>query len=101
VKSGGVERDASQGVYAISVVTELTGIEPHTLRLYESRGLLTPARSEGGVRRYSDQDVQRLERISALAATGLNLTGVKRVLELEAENAQLRAEIKELQQRFS
>jgi MerR family transcriptional regulator, heat shock protein HspR len=88
----GPERRSDRGVYSISVAAELTEIEPHTLRSYERAGLLTPARSDGGVRRYSDDDLGRLQRISALAAAGLNLAGIRHVLELEDENSQLRAE---------
>lgn len=87
------ERGTNRGVYAISIAAELTGIEPHTLRSYERAGLLTPARSDGGSRRYSEDDLGRLERINALALDGLNLAGIRRVLELEAENRRLQDEI--------
>ncbi len=87
----GPVRRSDRGVYSISVAAELTGIEPHTMRAYERAGLLTPARSGGGVRRYSDDDLARLQRINALAAAGLNLAGIRHVLDLEAENSQLRA----------
>jgi DNA-binding transcriptional MerR regulator len=90
------ERRSDRGVYSISVAAELTGIEPHTLRAYERAGLLTPARSDGGVRRYSDDDLVRLQRISALAAAGLNLAGIRHVLDLEAENTALRADFDRL-----
>ncbi|HEY9378959.1 MAG TPA: MerR family transcriptional regulator [Jiangellaceae bacterium] len=92
----GPARRSDRGVYSISVAAELTGIEPHTLRAYERAGLLTPARSDGGVRRYSDDDLARLQRINALAAAGLNLAGIRHVLNLEAENSQLRAEFDRL-----
>jgi MerR family transcriptional regulator, heat shock protein HspR len=92
----GPQRRSDHGVYSISVAAELTGIEPHTLRAYERAGLLTPARSDGGVRRYSDDDLVRLQQINALAAAGLNLAGIRRVLDLEAENSQLRAEFDRL-----
>jgi len=88
----GPERRSDRGVYSISVAAELTGIEPHTLRAYERSGLLTPARSDGGVRRYSDDDLVRLQRISELAAAGLNFAGIRHVLDLEDENSQLRAD---------
>jgi MerR family transcriptional regulator, heat shock protein HspR len=88
----GPERRSDHGVYSISVAAELTGIEPHTLRAYERAGLIAPARSGGGIRRYSDDDLIRLQRINALSAAGLNLTGIRHVLDLEAENTQLRAE---------
>jgi DNA-binding transcriptional MerR regulator len=83
--------DPGQGLYPISVVTELTGIGAHTLRGYERAGLLTPARTEGGTRRYSDNDIARLRRILTLVGEGINLTGVGRILQLEAELAALRA----------
>jgi MerR family transcriptional regulator, heat shock protein HspR len=92
----GPERRSDRGVYSISVAAELTGIEPHTLRAYERAGLLTPARSDGGVRRYSDDDLVRLQRISALAAAGLNLAGIRHVLDLEDENTALRADFDRL-----
>jgi len=78
------------GVYAISVAAELVGTGTQNLRLYESRGLLTPSRTEGGTRRYSQEDLVVLRRIGELLADGLNLAGVAKVLELEADNAQLR-----------
>ena len=84
---------SDQGLYAISVAAELTGVAPQTLRLYETKGLLDPARTEGGTRRYSDQDIERIQRIAELTAIGLNLAGVSRVLELEAENALLRDQL--------
>ena len=84
-----------QAVYVISVAAELAGMHPQTLRIYERRGLLDPARTAGGNRRYSDVDIALLQRIADLTAVGLNLEGVKRVLALEAEVARLRAEIEE------
>jgi MerR family transcriptional regulator/heat shock protein HspR len=82
-----------QAVYVISVAAELAGMHPQTLRIYERRGLVDPARTSGGNRRYSDADITLLQRIADLTAEGLNLEGVKRVLELEAEVARLEAEI--------
>jgi DNA-binding transcriptional MerR regulator len=84
------------GRYAISVVAELTGLHPQSIRSYEDRGLLTPARTAGGTRRYSDGDVATLLRISGLLGDGLNLAGVEAVMALEAENRVLRAEIERL-----
>ena len=75
----------ARGVYVISVAAELAGVHPQTLRIYERKGLLDPARTIGGNRRYSEGDIERLRRISALTADGLNLAGVKRVLELEEQ----------------
>ena len=85
-----------QGVYSISVVSELTGVEPHLLRAWEKAGLLSPGRSVGGTRRYSSDDLVRLRHIRALAGEGLNVPGIRAVLELEEELAQLRAELSEL-----
>lgn len=88
------ERHApSRGVYAISVAAELAGSGIQALRLYERRGLLAPDRTDAGTRRYSDNDVTRVRRITALLGDGLNLAGIGAVLELEAENAALRAEL--------
>jgi DNA-binding transcriptional MerR regulator len=83
-------------LYAISVAGELTGVDPQMLRLYESRGLLTPARSEGGTRRYSDRDIERVDRITMYLDAGLNLAGIARVFILEAETDQLRAQVRDL-----
>ena len=85
-----------RAVYVISVAAELAGVHPQTLRIYERKGLLDPARTEGGSRRYSDLDIAQLQRIQELTAAGLNLEGVKRVLELEAELVALRGEIERL-----
>jgi MerR family transcriptional regulator/heat shock protein HspR len=90
-----VIRRRDQAVYVISVAAELAGMHPQTLRIYERRGLVQPARTQGGNRRYSDADIETLRRISELAESGMNLEGIKRVMELEAENARLRAELEE------
>ena len=82
-----------RAVYVISVAAELAGVHPQTLRIYERRGLVDPARTAGGSRRYSEIDIDRLRSIQDLTSAGLNLAGVKRVLELEAENARLRTEL--------
>jgi MerR family transcriptional regulator, heat shock protein HspR len=87
------ERDASQAVYVISVAAELAGVHPQTLRIYERKGLLDPTRTSGGSRRFSERDLERLRHIQELTSTGLNLEGVRRVLQLEAELARLRAEL--------
>jgi MerR family transcriptional regulator/heat shock protein HspR len=89
-------RDQQRAVYVISVAAELAGVHPQTLRIYERKGLLDPARTVGGSRRYSDVDIEQLQRIQELTSAGLNLEGVKRVLELEAEVSALRAEIAQL-----
>jgi len=80
---------SDRGVYGISVAAELSGIPVQSLRLYESYGLLTPTRSDGGTRRYSADDLARLRRISALVHAGVNLTGIARILNLEDDNAAL------------
>jgi MerR family transcriptional regulator, heat shock protein HspR len=80
---------SDRGVYGISVAAELSGIAVQSLRLYERCGLLTPARSDGGTRRYSANDLARLRRINALVEAGINLAGVARILDLEDDNAAL------------
>ena len=87
--------DRMRGVYGISVAAELVGMGAQTLRLYEARGLLDPARTDGGTRRYSTHDLERLRRIGDLLAAGLNLAGIGMVLTLEHENTQLRAQKEE------
>jgi MerR family transcriptional regulator/heat shock protein HspR len=89
-------RSREHAVYVISVAAELAGMHPQTLRIYERRGLVAPARTSGGNRRYSDVDIERLRRISELAAEGMNLEGIRRVMALEAEVDRLRAENDEL-----
>ncbi len=84
-----------RAVYVISVAAELAGMHPQTLRIYERKGLLEPSRTQGGSRRYSALDIARLHRIAELTNQGLNLEGVKRVLELEDEIAMLRRELAE------
>jgi MerR family transcriptional regulator/heat shock protein HspR len=78
-----------RAVYIISVAAELAGVHPQTLRIYERKGLLEPARTTGGSRRYSQADIDHLRRIQELTDEGLNLAGVKKVLALEAHIAQL------------
>ena len=84
----------SVGVYAISVAAQIAHVDPQTLRLYERHALLTPERTAGGTRRYSDDDLAVLERIGRLVAAGVNLAGVARILRLEDENAALAAELR-------
>ena len=82
-----------KAVYVISVAAELAGMHPQTLRIYDRKGLVDPARTTGGNRRYSETDVAMLLRIAQLTAQGLNLAGVKRVLALEAEVTRLEDEL--------
>jgi MerR family transcriptional regulator, heat shock protein HspR len=79
-----------RGVYAISVAAELTGAGVQNLRVYERRGLVEPQRTEGGTRRYSEHDLERVRRVLALLEAGLNLAGIALVLDLEDDNARLR-----------
>jgi MerR family transcriptional regulator/heat shock protein HspR len=89
--------DLDRGLFSISVAAELAGLHPQTLRIYEREGLLDPARSAGGTRRYSRRDIDRLAEICSLTADGLNLAGIRRVLLLQEETRQLHAELARLQ----
>ena len=80
---------SGRGVYSISVAAELSGIPVQSLRLYEQRGLLTPARTAGGTRRYSDDDLVRLQRITDLLAGGVNVAGIGQILDLQDRNTEL------------
>jgi MerR family transcriptional regulator/heat shock protein HspR len=93
----GLSESPTRAVYVISVAAELAGMHPQTLRVYERRGLVDPSRTGGGNRRYSQRDIEQLRRIQDLTAAGLNLEGVRRVLELEAELARLQAEVERVQ----
>ena len=90
--------DPDQGLFSISVAAELAGLHPQTLRIYEREGLLAPARSAGGTRRYSSRDIRRLQEICALTADGLNLAGIRRVLQLREETRRLQAELAALRE---
>ena len=85
--------DPAAGLFGISVAAELVGTGVQNLRAYERAGLLEPHRTPGGTRLYSQGDIERLRRITALLDAGLNLSGVAMVLDLELENALLREEI--------
>lgn len=87
------DRPTTTPVYVISVAAELAGVHPQTLRVYERKGLLDPSRTTGGSRRFSERDLARLRHIQDLTAAGLNLEGVRRVLELEHEIGRLRGEL--------
>jgi MerR family transcriptional regulator/heat shock protein HspR len=89
----GFGEGSTRAVYVISVAAELAGVHPQTLRIYERKGLLDPARTGGGNRRYSEADITHLRRIQELTAAGLNLEGVRRVMALEGEIVRLRAEL--------
>lgn len=92
------EHDQHRAVYVISVAAELAGVHPQTLRIYERKGLVSPARTGGGSRRYSDADIDLLRRVQELTDEGLNLAGVKRVMALEQQLAKASAVIDELRQ---
>ena len=94
-----MSRSPHHAVYVISVAAELAGVHPQTLRIYERKGLLEPARTTGGSRRYSDTDIALLLRIQELTNEGLNLAGVQRVLELERENRDLRQQLAQVEAR--
>ena len=94
------EDRSRRAVYVISVAAELAGVHPQTLRIYERRGLVGPARTGGGSRRYSDEDIALLRRIQELTSEGHNLEGVRRILELETENERLRSELARLQHQY-
>src|SRR3954449_10009347 len=90
--------DPARGVYMISVAAELAGMHPQTLRIYESRGLITPKRSSGNTRLYSQEDVERLRRIQELTTElGMNLAGVERVFQLEEELDRMRKRMRSLE----
>ena len=89
--------DESTPLFAIAVAAELAGMHPQTLRQYDRLGLVSPTRTAGQSRRYSMRDVVQLREIARLGAEGLNLEGIRRILELENENRSLRARVRELE----
>lgn len=93
--------EATRAVFVISVAAELAGMHPQTLRIYERKGLVDPSRTPGGTRRYSQEDIDRLQLIQDLTSQGLNLEGVRRVLALQEENRQLKARLNRLREHVS
>ena len=89
-----------RAVFIISVAAELAGVHPQTLRIYERKGLLEPARTPGGTRRYSQEDIERLQLIQELTSQGLNLEGVRRVLALQEENRTLKRKVDRLRDKL-
>ena len=89
-----------EAVYVISVAASLAGMHPQTLRIYERRGLIEPYRTPGGTRRYSDADLERLSLIQELTRQGINIEGAKRIMQLEAENEALRAQVRRLRRQL-
>jgi MerR family transcriptional regulator/heat shock protein HspR len=93
----GVESDArDRAVYIISVAAELAGVHPQTLRIYERKGLVSPQRTSGNTRRYSEEDIERLRAIGALTDEGVNLAGVKRIIEMQNELDRMRRQMEDL-----
>jgi MerR family transcriptional regulator/heat shock protein HspR len=98
--SGRVSED-ERAVYIISVAAELAGVHPQTLRIYERKGLVAPKRTAGNTRRYSDRDIRLLRQIQDLTQeSGINLAGVKRIIELQAQLEALRTQTHELQEQL-
>lgn len=93
--------ETTKAVFVISVAAELAGMHPQTLRIYERKGLIDPFRTPGGTRRYSNEDIERLELIQDLTSQGLNLEGVRRVLALQEENRQLKKKVNRLRGQVS
>src|ERR687894_2110879 len=97
---GREEADPTRGVYMISVAAELAEMHPQTLRIYEARGLITPKRSPKGTGLYSQADVERLRRIQEMTAElGMNLAGVEKVFELEAQLERMNRRMEQLERR--
>jgi len=92
--------ESTRAVFVISVAAELAGMHPQTLRIYERKGLIDPFRTPGGTRRYSREDIERLQLIQELTSQGLNLEGVRRVLALQEENRVLRRKLDRLRDKM-
>ncbi len=92
--------EPTRAVFVISVAAELAGMHPQTLRIYERKGLLEPYRTPGGTRRYSQEDIERLQLIQELTNQGLNLEGVRRVLALQEENRTLKRKLDRLRDKL-
>jgi MerR family transcriptional regulator/heat shock protein HspR len=92
------DRRRERAVYIISVAAELAGVHPQTLRIYERKGLLRPARTAGNTRRYSERDIERLREIQELTQAGVNLAGVKMIMELQAAIDRAKRELEEMEE---
>jgi MerR family transcriptional regulator/heat shock protein HspR len=92
--------ETTRAVFVISVAAELAGMHPQTLRIYERKGLIDPYRTPGGTRRYSREDIERLQLIQELTSQGLNLEGVRRVLALQEENRVLKRKLDRLRDKM-
>ena len=96
-----VDMSEERAVYVISVAAELAGVHPQTLRIYERKGLVRPKRTSGNTRRYSKRDIDLLRQIQAMTQElGINLAGMKRIIEMQAELAALRARMEELEEQL-
>lgn len=93
--------ETGRAVFVISVAAELAGMHPQTLRIYERKGLIDPFRTPGGTRRYSQEDIDRLQIIQDLTGQGLNLEGVRQVLELQEENHRLKKKMALLREQLA
>lgn len=91
---------STRAVFVISVAAELAGMHPQTLRIYERRGLIDPYRTPGGTRRYSQEDIERLQLIQELTSEGLNLEGVRRIIALQEENRTLKRKLDRLRDKL-
>jgi MerR family transcriptional regulator/heat shock protein HspR len=92
--------DSTRAVFVISVAAELAGMHPQTLRIYERKGLIDPFRTPGGTRRYSQEDIERLQLIQEMTAEGMNLEGVRRVIALQEENRRLKLKLDRLRDKI-
>jgi MerR family transcriptional regulator/heat shock protein HspR len=92
--------DSTRAVFVISVAAELAGMHPQTLRIYERKGLIDPFRTPGGTRRYSQEDIERLQLIQEMTAEGMNLEGVRRVIALQEENRRLKRKLDRLRDKI-
>ena len=94
-----VKNDRNKPLYMISVAAELAGVHPQTLRAYEQKGLVTPQRTSGNTRMYSQADIERLELINELTGEGINLAGVIRILDLQGRLDERDQELDDLHKR--
>jgi MerR family transcriptional regulator, heat shock protein HspR len=90
------ERDEELALYVISVAAELSGLHPQTLRQYDRLGLVSPSRAQGRGRRYSLRDIALLRNVSRMVNEGINLAGIKRIIELESAMSNMAIEVAKL-----
>lgn len=93
--------DETTPLFVISVAAELSGMHPQTLRQYDRMGLVCPTRTQGKSRRYTVQDIAKLREIQRLSTEGVSLEGIKRVLELVNENAELKTRVRDLERELA